>query len=91
VAARPPGLLVTYYPFAGLTDTLRVQTIALEFFRELRPQLPETLPFVAMRAVDVRAVDRNKGGQYTLHSFGVVIGRRGDRWFYNDSTPIPDK
>jgi hypothetical protein len=91
VDSGPPGLLVTYFPFSGLTDTLRVRAVALEFFRVLRPRIYGEPAFVAMRAVDVRAADRQRVGLYTLHSYGVVVERRGDgKWYVSgEAAPLP--
>lgn len=91
VDGAPPGLLVTYFPFAGLADTVRVRAIAIELFRLLRPRIGGGPAFVAMRAVDVRAADRQRGGLYTLRSYGVVIERGKDgRWYVSgEASPVP--
>lgn len=91
VPGQPTGALVTYYPFGAGDDTLRLRAVALEFFRALRPRLRGAPPFVVMRAVDVRAADRQRVGTYTMHNFGVVIEHRGDgRWYVlGEAAPVP--
>ena len=93
VDSGPPGLMVTYFPFAGLSDTSRVRSVALEFFRQLRPHMFGNPAFVVMRAVDVRASVRQQTGLYSMHTYGVVIEKRADgRWYpMGEAVAVPDK
>ena len=90
VPNRPHGLLVTYYPFADLADTIRLRSIAFEFFRTLMPRLQPPPEWIVMRAVNVRALRRNQGGLYPMRAYGVVLERRSDGYWYpmNESQPI---
>ena len=88
VADGAPGLLVTYFPFAGLADTVHVGRNAVELFAALRPSIGAA-PFVALRAVDVRAGARRRAGAYQMNTFGVVLERCGGGWC-RGGAPIPD-
>ena len=89
VPNKAPGLLVTFRPYFTLGDTVRVRAAAIAFFQTLPPSMTADPAFVVMRAVDVPAARRNKGGYYDLKTFGVVLERHGDgRWYgYQDSIP----
>ncbi len=90
VTGKPAGLLVTYYPFFDLSDTTRVVRTALAFFASLRSKFEaEEPPFVVLRAVSLRAAERN--GMYGMQAFGVVVQKRSDgRWYQlDDSIPLP--
>ncbi len=83
VHGGPTGVLVTYHPFAQFSDTAKLHSMALEFFRTLRPQLDSVAsPFAVLRAVNRRAVERNQTGFYGMQAFGVVFEHRRDgKWY----------
>lgn len=84
-----PGLMITYYPFLPLNDTAAVHQVALALFNQLRSHFVGDPPFVGMRAVSLRAVDRQKGGQYKLRTYGVVLERHSDGLWYELGATAP--
>jgi hypothetical protein len=89
ITGKPDGLLVTYYPFVDFADTTRLRRIAVSFFAALRPKFENgEPPFIALRAVDLRAKARTD--QSHLRAFGVVLERRSDGLWYglNETTPL---
>ena len=89
VPNKAPGLMVTFHPYFALSDTVRVRAAAIAFFQTLPPQMTADPRFVVMRAVDVPAARRNKGGYYDLKSFGVVLERRSDGRWYGLKESVP--
>ena len=88
----PSGMLITYHPFVDIADTARIETIALNLFRRLQPQLRDSSPpFVVLRAVDQPASVRNRIGFYQMKNFGVVLEHRADgKWYLPDAkSPVP--
>ena len=89
VSGSSPGLLVEFYPFRSMDDTVGLRSIALKLFpiamRELSPRNPS---FIVLRAVSVPAKDRK--GVYHMRAYGFVFDHRPDgRWYrLGDSVPL---
>ena len=83
ITGRPEGLLVTYHPFFDLADTARVRRVALLLFDSLRTKFDNgEPPYIVLRAVNLRARDRNQPSAPALHAFGVVLEKHGDGHWY---------
>jgi hypothetical protein len=89
VKGSPPGILVEFYPFQSIGDTVALRSTALALFpiaiRELSSGSPN---FLVLRAVSLRARDRK--GFYHIHNYGFVFDHRSDGHWYrlNDSIPL---
>jgi hypothetical protein len=89
VDGRPPGLLVEFYPFRSMVDTVALRSIALDLFpialRELGSRNPA---FIVVRAVSLPARDRK--GRYYMQNYGFAFDHRSDgRWYrLRDSVPL---
>jgi hypothetical protein len=78
VPNQPAGLLITYHPYFPLGDTARVRVVAVALFQFLLPRIKAPPPFVVLRAVNLSAAERNRGGLYSGKAFGIVLARHDD-------------
>ena len=86
VTGKADGLLVTFYPFFDIADTIRVRRIAMVFFDSLRTRFPSDGPrMVVMRAVNLRAREREQSPY--LKAFGVVLENDGHGQYYPLHSP----
>ena len=82
VPNQPQGLLITYHPYFALADTARVRVVAVALFQYLLPKMTGAPKFVVLRAVNVSAAERNKGGYYQMNAYGIVMAYHDDgRWY----------
>jgi len=89
VTNKPDGLMVTYYPYGDLMDTIRMRQKALAVFDVLRPRFVNgDPPWIVLRAASRPAAERNRGGRD--HFFGVVLEKHADgRWYpLNGASPV---
>ena len=77
----PDGILVEFYPFRDMTDTVELRRQARAFFPIVHRELKDRNPaFFAFRAVSLPKSKRQ--GIYQLAHYGFVFERRADgRWY----------
>lgn len=77
VPHRAPGLLVRFYPYAALTDTIRLRDQALALWHELVPRLDsEGITWLVLQATDQTPGPHL--GAFHVHNYGFVFERSAD-------------
>lgn len=86
------GLLVRFYPYAGLADTTRLKVEAIELLGILRRELDSLgVPWVALQATNQSPGPRV--GLFNVENYGFVVERHADGLWYlqGDVQPLPLK
>ena len=89
VPHQPLGLLVQFYPYSGLGDTLRLRHLAFGLWQQLRSHIDSAgTPWVVLQATDQTPGPHT--GVWQVHNFGFVILKHDDgRWYQlHDTIPF---
>ena len=88
---RPPGLLIRFYPYTSLADTIHLRKLALSLRQTLRPKIEATgVPWLVLQATD-----QTPGPHLGIirgENYGFVLEKRSNgKWYFLDgSEPIDD-